>query len=96
MPSFNPFSSVSGRSSVTLYDIRYAFTDTGELSRPSVRSENLANNHHRRLENDFIVFRGTDHESSGQLLKGVIVLCLSAPLRMEDIRLRLTGTLRLK
>lgn len=69
MPSFNPFSSVSGRSSVTLFDIR--------------------------LENDFIVFRGNDHESSGQLLKGVIVLCLSAPLRMEDIRLRLTGTLRL-
>lgn len=69
MPSFNPFSSVSGRSSVTLFDIR--------------------------LENDFIVFRGNEHESSGQLLKGVIVLCLSAPLRMEDIRLRLTGTLRL-
>lgn len=49
-----------------------------------------------RLETDFIVFRGNEHESSGQLLKGVVVLCLSSPLRMEDIRLRLTGTLRLK
>ncbi|KAG6035503.1 hypothetical protein E4U41_006057 [Claviceps citrina] len=48
-----------------------------------------------RLEQDFIVFRGNDHESSGQLLKGVVVLCLSSPLRIEDIHLRLVGTLRL-
>jgi arrestin-related trafficking adapter 4/5/7 len=46
-----------------------------------------------RLENDFIVFRGNDHESSGQLLKGTVVLCLPAPLKIEDIHLRLTGTL---
>ncbi|KAH0601539.1 hypothetical protein MHUMG1_00416 [Metarhizium humberi] len=48
-----------------------------------------------RLDQDFIVFRGNDHESSGQLLKGVVVLCLSSPLRIEDIHLRLVGTLRL-
>ncbi len=48
-----------------------------------------------RLDQDFIVFRGNDHESSGQLLKGVVVLCLSSSLRVEDIRLRLTGTQRL-
>lgn len=47
------------------------------------------------LDNDFIVFRGNDHESSGQQLKGVLVLCLSSPLRMEDVRLRLIGSLRL-
>lgn len=41
------------------------------------------------------MFRGNDHESAGQLLKGVIVLCLPTPLRMEDVHLRLTGTLRL-
>ncbi|KAG5929925.1 hypothetical protein E4U42_003986 [Claviceps africana] len=66
---FKPFSSVTGRSSYSLFDIR--------------------------LEQDFIVFRGNDHESSGQLLKGVVVLCLSSPLRIEDIHLRLVGTLRL-
>ena len=48
-----------------------------------------------RLENDFIVFRGNEHESSGQLLKGTVVLCLPAPLRIEDVHLRLTGTLHL-
>ncbi|KHO01720.1 arrestin domain-containing protein [Metarhizium album ARSEF 1941] len=47
-----------------------------------------------RLDQDFIVFRGNDHESSGQLLKGVVVLCISSPLRIEDVHLRLVGTLR--
>ncbi|KAH0492699.1 hypothetical protein TgHK011_007640 [Trichoderma gracile] len=70
MPSFKPFSSVTGRHSYSLFDIR--------------------------LEEDFIVFRGNEQESSGQLLKGVVVLCLSSPLRMEDIHLRLIGTLRLQ
>ncbi|KAK3186277.1 hypothetical protein K4F52_005041 [Lecanicillium sp. MT-2017a] len=69
MPSFNPFSSVTGRHSYSLFDIR--------------------------LEQDFIVFRGSDHESAGQILKGVIVLCLGQPLRIEDIHLRLTGTHRI-
>ncbi|KAK3292788.1 uncharacterized protein B0H64DRAFT_238763 [Chaetomium fimeti] len=45
-----------------------------------------------RLDNDFIVFRGDDHEASGQLLKGTVVLCLSSPLRLEDIHLKLIGT----
>ncbi|KAF7545457.1 hypothetical protein G7Z17_g9156 [Cylindrodendrum hubeiense] len=68
MPSFKPFSSVTGRNSYSLFDIR--------------------------LDSDFIVFRGTEHESTGQLLKGVLVLCLQSSLRMEDVRLRLIGTLR--
>lgn len=45
-----------------------------------------------RLENDFIVFRGNDHEASGQMLKGTVVLCLSSPLRVEDIHMKLMGT----
>ncbi|KAK5995130.1 putative HECT-type ubiquitin ligase-interacting protein creD [Cladobotryum mycophilum] len=69
MPSFKPFSSVTGRHSYSLFDIR--------------------------LDDDFIVFRGGEQESSGQLLKGVVVLCLSTPLRIEDVHLRLVGTLRL-
>jgi arrestin-related trafficking adapter 4/5/7 len=48
-----------------------------------------------RLDNDFIVFRGNEHESSGQLLKGTLVLCLPAALKVEDIHLRLTGILQL-
>ncbi|KAL1859515.1 hypothetical protein VTK73DRAFT_7578 [Phialemonium thermophilum] len=48
-----------------------------------------------RLDNDFIVFRGNEHESAGQLLKGTVVLCLPAPLKIDNVHLRLTGTLRL-
>ncbi|KAL8358668.1 hypothetical protein RB601_009855 [Gaeumannomyces tritici] len=69
MPSFLPFTSVTGRHSFTLFDIR--------------------------LENDFIVFRGNDHEASGQLLKGVVAVCVPGPTRIEDIHLRLNGTLHL-
>ncbi|KAL2161978.1 hypothetical protein VTH06DRAFT_7763 [Thermothelomyces fergusii] len=45
-----------------------------------------------RLENDFIVFRGSEHEAAPQLLKGTVVLCLSQPLRIEDVHLKLIGT----
>ena len=48
-----------------------------------------------RLENDFIVFRGNDLEASSQLLKGVVVVCVPGPTRIEDIHLRLNGTLHL-
>lgn len=47
------------------------------------------------MENDFLVFRGNQHESAGQLLKGYVVLCLSHPLKLDELHLRLTGTLRL-
>ena len=48
-----------------------------------------------RLENDFIVFRGNEQESAGQILKGTVVLCLPSALKVEDIHLQLSGTLRL-
>ena len=109
MPSFKPFSAVTGRSSYSLFDIRLAllppysrlensfersahyYTPISQIRKAETDWIVLIN----RLEEDFIVFRGNDHESSGQLLKGVVVLCLSAPLRIEDIHLRLVGTLRL-
>lgn len=47
-----------------------------------------------RLENDFIVFRGSEHEASSQLLKGSVIICNPAPIKIEDIHLRLTGTQR--
>ncbi|KAI1310659.1 arrestin [Xylaria venustula] len=48
-----------------------------------------------RLDDDFIVFRGSEHEASGQLLKGVVVLCLKEPLKVEDVHLRLAGHCRI-
>ncbi|TLD28689.1 hypothetical protein PspLS_03205 [Pyricularia sp. CBS 133598] len=69
MPSFNPFSAVTGRHAFSLFDIR--------------------------LENDFLVFRGNEHEAASQLLKGVLAVCVPGPTKIEDIHLRLIGTLRL-
>ena len=54
-----------------------------------------ANTETNRLENDFLVFRGNHHESAGQLIKGYVVLCLSNELKLDELHLRLTGTLRL-
>ncbi|KAI0025958.1 arrestin [Xylariomycetidae sp. FL0641] len=60
----------------------------------SVASRNACTLFEIRLDNDFIVFRGGDHEASGQLLKGNLVLCLRESLRLEDVHLRLMGTCR--
>ncbi|KAI1817334.1 arrestin domain-containing protein [Poronia punctata] len=47
-----------------------------------------------RLDNDFVVFRGEEHEASGQQLNGVLVLCLKESLKVDDIHLRLMGQCR--
>ncbi|KAJ5287474.1 HECT-type ubiquitin ligase-interacting protein creD [Penicillium angulare] len=47
-----------------------------------------------RLNDDYIVFRGSEHEAAGALLKGTLVLCLSEPLAIKHIRLELTGMSR--
>lgn len=49
-----------------------------------------------RLENDAVVFRGHEYEASGQLLRGTVVLCLPLPLEVDNIRLKLAGTLHYK
>lgn len=56
---------------------------------------NNAANKLSSLENNLIVFRGNEHEASGQLLKGVLAICVPSPIKIEDIHLRLTGTQRL-
>ncbi|KFY84612.1 hypothetical protein V500_09147 [Pseudogymnoascus sp. VKM F-4518 (FW-2643)] len=68
MPVFNPFQSVTGRNSASLFEIR--------------------------LESDVIVLRGPESEASSQILRGVLVLCLAMPLKVEDVHLRLTGQCR--
>ncbi|KAF5234641.1 hypothetical protein FANTH_11993 [Fusarium anthophilum] len=47
-----------------------------------------------RLEREFVVFWGSRYESTDQLLKGVVVLCLQSPLKLDEVRLRLDGTVR--
>lgn len=47
-----------------------------------------------RLDNDLVILRGADNEASSQLLSGKVVLCLPQQLKVEDVHLRLTGTLK--
>ncbi|KAI1079926.1 arrestin [Whalleya microplaca] len=61
----------------------------------SVASRNACTLFEIRLENEFIVFRGGEHEASGQLLKGNLVLCLREHLKVEDVHLRLIGNCRI-
>jgi hypothetical protein len=44
-----------------------------------------------RLDDDYIIFRGSEHEASSAHLRGKLILCLSEPLRVQGITLRLTG-----
>jgi len=46
------------------------------------------------LDDDYIVFRGNEHEAASAHLKGTLVLCLSEPLTIKHIRLQLTGMSR--
>jgi hypothetical protein len=46
------------------------------------------------LNDEYIVFRGGEHEAASAHLKGTLVLCLSEPLTIKHIRLQLTGMSR--
>ena len=86
MPVYNPFNGVTGKHSATLFEIRLA----AYLAVHYVPELILLN----RLETDVITLRGTESEASSQLLRGVVVLCLPASLRTEDVHLRMTGIAR--
>ncbi|QQK42501.1 HECT-type ubiquitin ligase-interacting protein creD [Penicillium digitatum] len=47
-----------------------------------------------RLNDEYIVFRGGEHEAASAHLRGTLILCLSEPLTIKHIRLQLTGMSR--
>lgn len=47
-----------------------------------------------RLDNEFIVLRGSESEASSQLLKGSVILCLPQATKVESVHLRMTGQLK--
>jgi hypothetical protein len=49
----------------------------------------------KSLDNDTVILRGVASDASSQLLRGVVVLCLPAALRVEDISLKMTGKLKI-
>lgn len=48
----------------------------------------------RRLNDDYIVFRGDEDEAASAHLKGTLVLCLSEPLSIKHLKLHLKGMSR--
>jgi hypothetical protein len=46
------------------------------------------------LDNDIIVLRGGENEASSQVLSGTVVLCLPHALKVEDVHLRMVGSLK--
>lgn len=48
----------------------------------------------KRLDEDYIVFRGSEHEAASAHLSGRLLLCLSEPLNIKHLRLHLTGISR--
>ncbi|RJE19350.1 hypothetical protein PHISCL_08322 [Aspergillus sclerotialis] len=47
-----------------------------------------------RLNDSYIVFRGTEEEAASAHLKGTLVLCLTEPISIKYLKLRLTGMSR--
>ena len=47
------------------------------------------------LENEVVVLHGAERDAACQLLRGVIVLCLAAPLNVEGVYLQMTGRCRI-
>jgi hypothetical protein len=54
----------------------------------------VADDASRRLNDDYIVFRGSEDEAASTHLKGTLVLCLSEPLSIKHLRLHLKGMSR--
>ncbi|EEP76328.1 CreD protein [Uncinocarpus reesii 1704] len=48
-----------------------------------------------RLDDDYIIFRGSPDEAASAHLKGTLVLCLSEPLTIKYLRLQLVGVCRI-
>ncbi|KAJ5129605.1 Immunoglobulin E-set [Penicillium bovifimosum] len=48
-----------------------------------------------RLNDEYIVFRGGEHEAASAHLRGTLILCLSEPLTIKHLRLHLTGMSRI-
>ena len=48
-----------------------------------------------RLDNDYIVFRGSEDEAASAQLAGSLVLCLTEPLNISHVQLTLSGTVHM-
>ena len=49
-----------------------------------------------RLDENYIVFRGNEHESASAHLTGTLVFCITEPLTIKHVRLTLSGISRIR
>lgn len=70
-----------GRFNASAFEIRYVLD---EFLMDAILRRN-------RLDTDVVVLRGSGREAASQLLKGVVALSLPAPMKVEDVHLRMTG-----
>src|SRR5277367_97119 len=49
-----------------------------------------------RLDENYIVFRGNEHESASAHLTGTLVFCVTEPLTIKHVRLTLSGISRIR
>ena len=84
-------------SSVKYFEIRYTAIPFPASSFQIVKSIWLVTNLSRlcRLEESNLILRGNGDEASSALLRGMLVLCLSEPLKVQDIHMRLRGESRI-
>jgi arrestin-related trafficking adapter 4/5/7 len=87
MPSFNLFGTRGDRNIASLFEIRCVI----DFRRQNVRVDNQSLDN----DSDTVMLRGVESEASSQLLRGVVLLCLPAALRVEDVSLKMTGQLKI-
>ena len=49
-----------------------------------------------RLDENYIVFRGNEHESASAHLTGTLVFCVTEPLTIKHVKLTLSGISRVR
>jgi hypothetical protein len=80
-------------SSVKFFDIRYVARKARKCLLWT-RDANLQ--FLLRLDENYIVFRGNEHESASAHLTGTLVFCVTEPLTIKHVRLTLSGISRIR
>lgn len=53
-------------------------------------------NNNRRLDKEIVVLQGSEEDAGSQILRGVVVLRLTAPLNVESVYLQMIGKCRIR
>ena len=93
------FLSNSGVNGVKVFEIRYDLSSVKSRGVFRIRASFARIVTHFstcRLDSKNLILRGSEHEASSTILKGSLVLILSEPLKVQNIRMELTGVSKLE